>query len=58
MKASELIKLLESKCKGDDPELEFYSYEWTETLEEIKYLKRYLCTTKRNNGVIKIFINR
>lgn len=58
MKVSELIKLLESKCKGDDPEVEFYSYEWADNLEELEYLKRYFFEVKRKNGIIKIFIDR
>lgn len=58
MKVSELIKLLESKCKGDDPVVEFYSYEWTDDLEETQYLKRYFTAVKRKNGVIQVLIDR
>ena len=58
MRVSELIKLLESKCKNDDPILEFYSYEWTDDLEECDYLERDFERVRRKNGVVRIEISR
>ena len=58
MKASELIKLIESKCKEDDPIVEFYSYEWTDDLECCDYLERNFEKVQRKNGVIRIVISR
>ena len=58
MKVSELIKLLERKCKNDDPIVEFYSYEWADNLEYIDYFKRDFERVRRKNGVIKIEIGR
>lgn len=58
MKVSELIKLLESKCKNDDPIVEFYSYEWTDNLEECDYLERDFESVEREDGVVKIIISR
>lgn len=40
MKASELIKLIQEKCKGEDPEVEFQSYEWNDDLEDLSYHER------------------
>ena len=58
MKVSELIKLLERKCKNDDPIVEFYSYEWADNLEYIDYFERHLDNVRRKNGVIRIEISR
>ena len=58
MKASELIKLLEKKCKNDDLIVEFYSYEWADNLEYINYFERHLDNVRRKNGVIRIEISR
>ena len=58
MRVSELIKLLESKCKNDDPIVEFYSYEWTDDLEECDYLERDFERVRRENGVVRIEISR
>ena len=58
MRVSELIKLLESKCKNDDPIVEFHSYEWTDDLEGCDYLERDFERVRRKNGVVRIEISR
>ena len=58
MRASELIKLLQSKCKDDDPIIEFRSYEWTDDLEELKYLPRDFESVQRIKDTIRIIISR
>lgn len=58
MRASELINFIQKKCRDDDPEIEFYSNEWTDDLEEIKLLKRYFENIRRKDGVIYIEISR
>lgn len=40
MNASELIKMIQEKCNGEDPEVEFQSYEWNDDLEDLSYHKR------------------
>ncbi len=58
MRASELIKLLQSKCKDDDPIIEFRSYEWTDDLEELKYLPRNFESIHRVKDSIRITISK
>lgn len=59
MRLSELIRLLEKKRRnGDDPEIKFESYEWTDDLEEVRYLSRYFDGIRRRNGVIVIQTSR
>lgn len=59
MKCSELIELLGKKCRcGDDPEIKFESYEWTDNLEETRYLARSFDGVRRRNGTIVIQISR
>ena len=58
IKASELIKILQDKCKDGDLPVEFYSYEWTDDLEELEYQYRDLTEVKKHNDVIKIYLDR
>ena len=58
MRTSELIKLLQSKCQDDDPIIEFYSYEWTDDLEELDYMPRDFESVSREDGAIIITISR
>lgn len=58
MKASELIKLIESKCKGQDPEVEFLSYEWDDDLEGLSYHPRDFEKVSKHGDKLKIFVSR
>ena len=59
MKLSELIGFLEKKRRnGDDPEIKFESYEWTDDLEEVEYLPRHFDGVSRKNGAIVIRTSR
>ena len=40
MKLSEFVKILNSKCLDDDPEILFESYEWDDDLEHLDYHPR------------------
>lgn len=40
MKVSEFIALINEKSHGQDLEISFESYEWTDDLEECEYLPR------------------
>lgn len=40
MKLSEFVKILNSKCLDDDPEILFESYEWDDDLEGLSYHPR------------------
>lgn len=56
MKASELIAKLQAATKDGDREVEFFSDEWTEDLEEHKYQERYLEKVKKHNGKVRIML--
>lgn len=58
MRASELITFIQKKCRDDDPEIEFYSNEWSDDLEKIELQKRYFENIRRKDGVIRIEIAR
>ena len=58
MRASELINFIQKKCRDDDPEIEFYSDEWTDDLEKTELQKRYFENIRRKDGVIRIEIAR
>lgn len=58
MKASELIKLLQSKCKDGDLEVEFYSYEWDDDLEGLSYHQRDFDKVSKKGDKVRIFISR
>lgn len=58
MRASELIQLIQSKCRGDDPIIEFQSYEWTDDLEELDYMPRDFESVSREDGTIIITTSR
>ena len=56
--ASELIKMLQDKCKDGDLPVEFYSYEWTDDLEELNWQHRDFVSVKKHKGIIKIYVER
>ena len=56
MKASELIQLLQQKCKDDDPELEFYAYRWNDDLEAKGYNEAWFERVSRRKGKIRVFV--
>lgn len=56
--ASELIKMLQDRCKDGDLPVKFYSYEWTDDLEEEEYQHRYFAKARKDEGVIKIYLER
>ena len=58
MKASELIKLIQSNCNGEDPDVEFLSYEWEDDLEDMSYQERDFEKVKRHKGKLQILISR
>lgn len=58
MRASELITFIQKKCRDDDPEIEFYSHEWTDDLEKNELQQRYFENIRRKNGVIQIEVSR
>lgn len=58
MKASELIKLIQSKCNGDDPDVEFLSYEWDDDLEGLSYHERDFEKVKRCRDKLQILVSR
>ena len=57
MKVSELIKVLQQKCKGDDPEIEFLAYRWRDDLEYEEYLPARFSQIRRYKGEIRIFVD-
>ena len=59
MKLSEFIEMLNKNTRnGDDPDIYFESYEWTDDLEELQYLHRNFEEIYRKNGKIVIHISR
>ena len=59
MKLSEFIKLLNSMTRnGDDPEIQFESYEWTDDLEYCEYLPRKFEVVRRRKGKIIVTTSR
>lgn len=59
MKLSEFIEMLNKNTRnGDDPDVYFESYEWTDDLEELQYLDRNFEEIYRKNGKIVIRISR
>lgn len=58
MKASELIKLIESECKGQDPEVEFFSYEWDDDLEDMSYHERDFEKVSNEENKLRIYVSR
>lgn len=58
LKASELIKLLQAKCKTGDEVVEFHSYEWNDDLEDLSYHERTFENVSRRGNVIRIFVSR
>lgn len=57
MKASELIELLQKATKDGDREVEFFSDEWTEDLEEKKPQQKWPTTVKKHRGKIRIMLD-
>ena len=58
MKASELIKLINSKCKGEDLEVEFLSYEWDDDLEDLSYQERDFEKVQKRGTKVQILVSR
>lgn len=58
MKASELIKLIHSKCKGEDLEVEFLSYEWDDDLEDLSYQERDFEKVQKRGTKVQILVSR
>ena len=58
MKASEFIKLIVSECNGEDPEIEFFSYEWDDDLEGLSYHEREFECIGREGDKIQVHVNR
>lgn len=58
MKASELIKMIQDKCKGQDPEVEFHSYEWDDDLENMSYHERDFEKVSKCGDKLKIYVSR
>ena len=58
MRASELIKLLQDKCKDEDLEVEFHSYEWDDDLEGLSYHERYFEKVCKRGDTVRILISR
>lgn len=58
MKASELIKIIQEKCQGQDPEVEFFSYEWDDDLEDLSYHKRDFEKVSNEETKLRIYVSR
>lgn len=58
IKASELIKLLQSKCKTGEEIVEFHSYEWNDDLEDLSYHERTFEKVSRRGDTIRVFVSR
>lgn len=56
--ASDLIRQLQKLTRDGDRIVDFYSYEWTDNLEDLEYQPRGLEAVKRENGKIRIYISR
>ena len=57
MKASELIKMIEKKCGGEDLDIEFMAYRWSDDLEEKDYFEAWFDDINKENGTLNIFID-
>ena len=57
MKASELIALLQSKCKNEDSEIEFFAYRWNDDLEDKGDNPAWFNRIQRKEDKIQIFID-
>ena len=58
IKVSELIQLLQSKCKTGDEVVEFLSYEWDDDLEGLSYHERTFEKVSRRGNVVRAFVSR
>lgn len=58
MKLSEFVKLLNSQCLDDDPEILFESYEWDDDLENLSYHTRDFDGVSRREDQIIIKTSR
>ena len=58
MKASELIKMIEEKCKGKDLDVQFFSYEWNDDLEDLSYHERDFDKISRAKDKLCIYVSR
>lgn len=59
MKLSQFIEMLKAFAKeGEDPEVIFESYEWTDNLEELDYQPRDFETVGRQGDKIVVTLSR
>ena len=58
MKASELCRMIMSRCRDKDCEIEFWSYEWDDDLKGLSYHIRDFDSVDRKNGIIRIMVSR
>lgn len=58
MRASELINFIQKKCRDDDPEIEFFSYEKEDGYDGLVQHDRFFENIRRKNGVIQIEVSR
>lgn len=58
MKASELIELITKRCRGEDPEIQFFAYEWDDDLEGLSYHKRWFDKVQKSKDTLRIFVSR
>lgn len=56
MHVSEFISDLQKKCKGEDLDIVFKSYEWDDDLENIGYHEKDFHNMRKHNGSIVIRI--
>lgn len=54
MKASELFSLLQKKCKGEDPEVDFLVYRWDDDLEAQSYHPAWFEKIRLKGGRLQI----
>lgn len=59
MRISEFIEMLQKKAKpGEDPEVVFESFEWTDDLEDQEYQPRDFEGVKRRKGKVVVSLSR
>ena len=58
MKVNELIKMIQKECGGENLDVRFESYEWTDDLEGQAYLERDFDGIVKKNGALVIRTSR
>lgn len=58
MTVNEFIDMLKKKAKTGEEEIEFFSYEWDDDLENCSYHERYFESVHRKKDSIEIYISR